>query len=238
MMYHHNRKDFIHHQQSVSTAIIREAVFGIEDGIVSTFGAITGIAAATHDPFFVLLSGIVIISVESVSMGVGSFLSSKSERAIDERKLEEEKSEVVEHIEHERKEMFGLFVEDGWPKTLAKQMADTAAKDEDLLLREMAYRELKVFPDNLESPKKNAVAMWAAYIVGGIIPLSSYFFLPVQTALAVSIPLTLFALFIVGAITTKFSKRSWVKAGFEMLALASVAGAIGFFVGQLVEKFY
>jgi VIT1/CCC1 family predicted Fe2+/Mn2+ transporter len=237
MNYHHNRKDFIHHQQKLSTSTIRESVFGVEDGMVSTFGAITGIAAATQDPSIVLLSGLIIISVESISMGVGSYISSKSEKAIDERKLHEEKLEVEGEPEHERKEMEGLFIKDGWPSKLAKTMADTASQDNKLLLREMAYRELKVFPDNLESPGKNAFAMWISYIVGGFIPLGAYFFLPISSALAWSIPVTLLGLFIVGAATTKFSKRNPLVAGTEMLALASIAGAIGYFVGQLVNTY-
>ncbi len=237
MIYEHNRKDFIHHQQKVSTSTVRESVFGVEDGMVSTFGAITGIAAATGDPFIVLLTGIVIISVESVSMGVGSFISSKSEIAINKRKLHEEKIEVKEELEHETEEMKELFIKDGWPKAIAKKMSEVTAKDKKLMLREMAYRELKVFPDNLGSPKKNAVAMLFSYIVGGLVPLSSYFFFPIDKAIILSIPITLLALFMVGAVTTKFSKRNWFKAGSEMLALASLAGAIGYVAGQLVERF-
>lgn len=177
---HHKRKDFIHHQTGVSTSIIREAVFGIEDGIVSTFGAILGIATATHDTYIVLLTGFVIISVESISMGVGSFISSRSERDIEKRKLKEEHIEITEHPKHEKEEMIGLFVHDGWPKKIATQMADVASKNKKLLLKEMAYRELKVFPDQLDSPVKNAFAMWFFYIIGGVVPLSAYLFIYVS----------------------------------------------------------
>lgn len=236
-MYEHNRKDFIHHRSNISTSTIRETIFGIEDGMVSTFGAITGIAAATGDTFTVLLSGIVIVSVESVSMGIGSFLSSKSARQINERKLFEEKIEVRDEIDHEHTEMEQLFIEDGWPRKISKEMADVASKDRKLMLREMAYRELKIFPDVMESPGKNALAMLFAYIVGGLIPLFSYFIFEINIAIIISIPLTLIALFFVGALTTRFSKRNWFLAGIEMLSLASLAGGIGYVVGQLVERF-
>src|SRR3989344_7305440 len=89
MGIHHN-PDFIHHQKnSLSVSIIREIVFGMEDGLVSTMGAVTGIAAASQNHFIVILSGVVIIAVESISMGVGSYLSTKSERAMEERILAE-----------------------------------------------------------------------------------------------------------------------------------------------------
>jgi len=57
---------------------VREEVFGIEDGIVSTLGALTGIAAGSQSQFIVVLSGLVIVAVEAVSMAAGSYLSSKS----------------------------------------------------------------------------------------------------------------------------------------------------------------
>jgi VIT1/CCC1 family predicted Fe2+/Mn2+ transporter len=64
---------------------IREIVFGLEDSLVSTLGALTGIAAGTQSTFIVVLSGLVLIAVEATSMSAGSYLSSKS--ASDRRPL-------------------------------------------------------------------------------------------------------------------------------------------------------
>lgn len=233
----HNRPDFIHHQKkSVNVSIIREAVFGLQDGMVSTFGAITGIAAATNDQFTVILAGAVIIAVESISMGVGSFMSSKSEKEIDERKIHEEKIELLENPEAEKIELEGMFIDDGWPKKLAKSMALEASKNKDLFLKEMAYRELKLIPDNATSPGKNGIAMLFSYIIGGFVPLTVYFILPIKSAIPISIFVTLIGLFLVGVWTTTFSKRKWWRAGFEMLLLAGIAGFVGYYIGQLVDK--
>ncbi len=59
---------------------IREIVFGIEDSLVSTMGAVTGIAVGVEDRGIVVLSGVVFVAVEAISMGAGSYLSSKSAR--------------------------------------------------------------------------------------------------------------------------------------------------------------
>lgn len=64
---------------------IREIVFGLEDSLVSTLGAVTGIAAGAQSTFIVILSGLVLIAVESASMAAGSYLS--SEAAADRRPL-------------------------------------------------------------------------------------------------------------------------------------------------------
>ena len=231
-MHPHKNPDFLHHQNMPKIATIREGIFGLEDGLVSTLGSITGIAAATHDPFTILLAGGVIISVESISMAVGSFLSSKSERQIAERKLEEERIELRRYPKYEKKELVEMYITDGWPKKLATEMSEVASKNKELFLQEMAYRELKVFPSDLESPKNNALVMGLTYIVGGFIPLSPYILLSVSQAMTVSIVITFIALFIVGVLTTKYSRRLWWKAGLEMLTLAGLAALIGYLVGQ------
>ncbi len=219
------------------TALIREGIFGIEDGMVSTLGSLTGIAAAVRDPFTILLAGFVIISVESISMGVGSYISSKSEKEIKERKLSEEKQELKDFPIEEKEELINMYVVDGWSKHLAKEMAEEAAKNKHLFLKEMAYRELKVFPDELESPQKNGLIMGSAYIIGGMIPLTPYLLFPLSTAIVISISATLLGLFVVGALTTKYSKQRWWKAGLEMLLLAGLAALIGYIVGQVVDNF-
>ncbi len=237
MPIEHN-PDFVHHQHPGKAVLIREMVFGAEDGMVSTLGAITGIATATQDLFTTVLSGFVVIAVESISMGVGSYISTKSEREIDERKLYEEKKELHEFPEDEREELEKMYIDDGWPKQLARDMADAASQDHDLFLKEMAYRELLIIPDNLEHPVRNGFVMWISYIVGGIIPLVPYLILPLASAIVVSIGVTLVGLFALGSYTTRYTKRSWWKAGLEMLALASAAAVVGYAVGQAVDSWF
>lgn len=228
--------EYIHHQNPNLGAKIREAVFGVEDGMVSTLGAVTGIAAATQDLFTIFLSGFVLVAVESISMAVGSYLSSKSERAVDERKLAEEQAELKDFPEEERQELLEMYVKDGWPPPLARSMAQAASNNKHLFLQEMAYRELKIIPENLEQPFSNAFIMGIAYLLGGAVPLIPYFFLSIGSAISVSILTTLAGLFIVGVATTRFSHRSWWKAGLEMLILAGVAAAVGYGVGQAAER--
>ena len=80
-----------HHTKSGFLANIREMVFGTQDGMVSTLGALTGIAIGSNNHFFVILSGFVVVAVEATSMGVGAYLSTKSVADIAKRRHEEEK---------------------------------------------------------------------------------------------------------------------------------------------------
>jgi predicted membrane protein (TIGR00267 family) len=88
----------------------------------------------------------------------------------------------------------------------------------------------------MEHPLQNGISMGVAYVIGGTIALLPYIFIKnVPTAITYSVIITLISLFMLGAGTTRFSKRSWWKAGLEMLILASVAAGFGYGAGQLAE---
>ena len=229
------RKDFIHHQTSKISGSLREVVFGAEDGMVSTLGALTGIAIGTSSQFTVILAGVVIVAVESTGMSIGSYLSNKSVQKADDRKLLEEREEILNHPEAEKAELSELLVRDGWSPDLAQQMSEYAATDSELMLKEMAYRELDVTPNKNETPYTDAAFMFGTYIAGGIIPVLPYFFLPMSTAIVFSIVITLIGLFGLGALTAKFTKENWIKSGLQMLVLASLAAAIGYVIGRIAN---
>lgn len=227
-----------HHYRSTSIGTtIREVVFGMEDGMVSTLGAVTGIAIGSQDHFMVMFSGIVIIAVESISMGIGSYLSNRSEYEINQRRIEEEREEIELYPGLEKQELLQLFRRDGWPDELASNMADTAAKDPNLMLSEMIYRELLVTDESSSTALKNGALMFISYIVGGLFSLAAYFLFPISTAMPVSIAVTLLSLFGLGVLTTKYSKIAWWKAGGRVLLLGLVALLAGFFIGKLAQGF-
>jgi VIT1/CCC1 family predicted Fe2+/Mn2+ transporter len=226
------------HQKNVSIgSTIREVVFGVEDGMVSTLGAITGIAIGSQDYFTVILAGLVIISVESISMGIGSYLANRSERDVNQRRIAEEKEEIHKHPKEEKNELENMFIRDGWSSNLAQEMSIEASQNKELILKEMSYRELGVSQLYPSLPIKNAVFMYLSYIIGGLIPLVAYFFLPVLWAMPVSIFVTLVGLFILGVATTKYTKVSWFKSGMRILIFGSVALSVGFVVGKIVTLF-
>jgi len=231
------RLDFIHHQRSGILSVIREIVFGAEDGMVSTLGVLTGIAIGTNNHFVVVLSGFVVVIVESISMGVGSYLSAKSVKEIAEHKLKEEKIQLKKWPEEERRELSKMYIKDGWPPNLAEKMVLTASKNKTLFLKEMIYRELRINPAKLEKVFLGGVFMFFAYIIGGSIPIFPYLFFPISSAIILSIGATLFGLFILGSMTTKFTKRKWWKAGLEMLSLAGMATLVGYVVGIIADSF-
>lgn len=235
MEIHNFNKDFIHHKKSSVASVLSEVVFGVEDGMVSTLGSITGIAIGSGNHSTVLLAGIVIVSVESISMGIGSYLSNKSEEEMNERKIKEEKEELKKFPEEEKEELYQMYLKDGWSENLAKEMSKEASKNEELFLKEMIMHELKIPKDEESISIKGGLYMFFAYIFGGLIPLFSYLILPIKTAMPISIVITLIGLFVLGMSTTKFTKQPILKSGFRVLTMGGIALIAGLIAGILLS---
>jgi len=76
---------------------VREVVFGLEDSLVSTLGAVTGIAIGSQSEYVVILSGIVLIFAEATSMAAGSYLSSKSAIGVEAVELKKKNKTHEQH---------------------------------------------------------------------------------------------------------------------------------------------
>lgn len=231
---HKHNKDFIHHQ-SPAYLYGREIVFGMQDGMVSVIGALTGIAVGTNDHFVVLLSGMAIIAIGAISMAIGTFTSIGTERKMQKRMIVEERIEVNQSPKEERKEIESLFIDGGWPKPMAKSMAECASENEELMLKEMAYRELLIIPETTSHPIRNSIAMFFAWLIGGYVPLFPYFFLSVEKGINISIAITLLGLFLLGVTTSRYTKQNPLIAGLTIFFLAGAAIIAGYVIGHFSD---
>ncbi len=235
-MSSHPKRPFIHHQKDNGILVaIREVIFGLEDGLVSTLGAITGVAVGLNSSFAVVLTGFVIVAVESLSMAAGTYLSSKSEQEVAERMLEEERHEIATEPENEKQELYDIYESRGFTKDEAHIIVNRVVQNKDAWLEEMAFRELGIIPSKIVVPKKNALYMGISYIIGGAVPVAPYLLLPIARAWPVSIGATVLGLFLVGALKTRFTHVAWWKSGLEMASVSLVAAGLGYAIGRLVS---
>lgn len=214
---------------------LREAVFGIQDGLISTVGALTGIAAGTQNRDAVVVAGFVIIVVESLSMAAGSYLSSKAQREYLERLLKEEEQEIAEHPDSERAELYDMYRARGYTDAEIDIIAKRLMSNPRLLLEDMAHKELGISTESLEEPLSNALVMGTAYVIGGAVPVLFYLLLPLSTAMPVSVAGTLTALFLFGGLKGRIVKQSWWRSGLEMLIVAGLAALAGYLIGRMVD---
>ncbi|MFZ5391584.1 MAG: VIT1/CCC1 transporter family protein [Patescibacteria group bacterium] len=218
--------------KKIPDAILKEIIFGMEDGMVSTLGALTGVAIGSQNMDYILLTGTVIIAVESISMGVGSFLSGQSIRERQLMEIELERNLVHKETEAEILELEEMLQRDGWSKKLAKQMSKEAGENKDLLFREMQYRELELQLKNLHNNNHGAWGMFVAYIIGGFIPLSAYLIFRLPEAIWWSITFSLIGLFLLGIAVSDRPGITRLKRAIRMMLFGGLAILIGVLAGM------
>lgn len=217
---------------------LRDAVFGIQDGLISTTGALTGIAVGTHNQNTVAIAGLVIVTVESLSMAAGSYLSSKSQKELLERMLKEEEESIANDPEGEKRELWEMYRARGFKDEEIAILEKRLFSDHKLLLEDMAHKELGICPQSLEEPVGNAGVMGVSYVMGGLVPVLPYLLLPIGTAMWVSVGVAFTALFTIGGLKGSLVGKSWWKSGAEMLVVAGLAGVAGYLIGRLAGRIY
>ncbi|MFZ5365528.1 MAG: VIT1/CCC1 transporter family protein [Patescibacteria group bacterium] len=213
---------------------IRNVVFGVEDGLISTLGVLTGIAGGTNNRAVIILSGFVIILVEASSMAAGTFLSSKSENQAKEKIIKEELKRIRQNPERERKELIEFYRQRGYSDSDIDSMVSRMMANEDLLIEEMAHKEYGIVMRSDDRAKTGSRYMFLSYMVGGAIPVIPYLIFSVNVGLFFSIVLTLVGLFLLGFYKGVLTNVSRIKSGLEMLAVAATVSAIGFIIGRIV----
>ena len=88
-----------------SGAYIGEAVYGALDGIVTTFAIVAGVEGAGLSSGIVLILGFANLIGDGLSMGVGSYLSTKSRREYEKSERKRELWEIENYPQGEREEI-------------------------------------------------------------------------------------------------------------------------------------
>lgn len=214
---------------------VREAIFGAQDGLVSTLAVVSTVAGATGERFPVLVAGIASALAGVFSMAAGEYLSSKSQREIFEAQIVDERREVHERPGEAEAEIAYLLEADGLPRDKATRVASTVAEHPDVLLKTMVEKELglAVEPDE-GSPLQGAMVMGAAFGVGAAVPVLPHLLLPIGPSVVASAVATLAVLFGIGVVKSRWTHRGWLSSGLEILVIGAVAGVVGYFFGSVL----
>ena len=215
---------------------IRDIVIGMSDGLTVPFALAAGLSGAVASSHIVVTAGLAEIAAGSIAMGLGGYLAAKSdaehyasERAREEREIvavpEAEVREVVEIFE-----AYGVTAQESSPVIAA--LRQRPARWVDLMMS----MELGLEKPDPKRALASALTIGGAYIVGGSIPLSPYIFLPsAQTALLVSVVVTMTALFVFGALKGRFTGTSPLRSGLQTLLIGGLAAAAAFSIAKLIS---
>ena len=206
---------------------IREAIFGAQDGLVSTLAVVSTVAGASADRVPVLIAGIATGLAGVFSMAAGEYMSSKSQREIFAAQITGEREEVLERPGEAEAEMAYMLEEDGLPRPEASAMASTLAAHPDV--------QLGLAGEHAEgSPFQGALVMGTSFGLGSLVPLLAYLVLPIGVATWAAVVASAAVLFGIGVLKSRWTRRSWLRSGLEILVLGAVAGIAGFLFGNVL----
>jgi VIT1/CCC1 family predicted Fe2+/Mn2+ transporter len=223
------------HWHTPQGRFIREVMFGINDGLVSTIGFVAGATGSLVQTHLVLLAGIASVVAGALSMGIGAYLASKSQQEFFESEKAREHREIEEVPEDERREIRDIFSQMGFQKDEVEMIVRRVTSNKDLWVRLMMHEELGILEETV-NPVTIGFLMAGAFVVGGIPPLLPYILMPnAISALKMAVIVSLAALFVIGVAKTALTKQPWFKSGMEVLLLGSLAAVVGFGIGKLVS---
>jgi VIT1/CCC1 family predicted Fe2+/Mn2+ transporter/rubrerythrin len=216
---------------------VGDAVYGINDGLGSIFGIVSGVSGATlGNSHFVLIAGLAGMVASALSMGSGAYLAAKSEREIFEAEFARER-ESVEYNEAEAREVLSLSYQiRGLPKEDAEHFVEHLAKNKEQLVQALARERIKTTEEGLSKPLVSAVSGAVSTAIGAFIPIIPFFFMSGIRAVVVAAIVSLIAHFAVGASKALITIRSWWSSGLEMTAVGAVEGVVTYFIGIAIGR--
>jgi len=221
-----------------ASATVRDVVIGMSDGLTVPFAlaaGLTGVASATTK--LVVIAGLAEIAAGSIAMGLGGYLAAKTDRDHYESEQARETRETIELPDKERDEVADVFRGYGMTEAQIKPVVDVIASDQkrwvDFMMRfELGFSEA---PDP-QRARNSAATIAVSYIVGGLVPLSSYIMIAdMQTALLVSVVVTLIALFIFGYVKGRLTGISPVMGGLRTVVIGGLASAAAFGLARWIS---
>jgi len=213
---------------------IREALFGMQDGIVSTLAVASTVGGATGDRYPILVAGIAAALAGVFSMAAGEYMSSKSQREIYLAQIDNEREEVRDRPQEAEAEVAYMLEQEGLSEAAAKRVAMELAREPTVLLKTMVEKELGLVVEEGHGAFQGALIMGVSFGLASIVPLVPYLLLPVASGIWGSIIFSGIVMFAIGVVKSRWTKRNPIVSGAEIVGLAAIAGIAGYLFGSVL----
>lgn len=227
------------HRVSLVQTYLKEIVYGGSDGIVTTFAVVAGFTGAQigqnlpgYSFFIVFLFGLANLAADGISMGLGNFLSIRSEKDVYKKELEKERYYLKKHPKAEKEETLAILREKGFSDKDSKKLTDIYSKNENYWLSFMMNYEHEIPNPGAENPVFTGIATFFAFIIFGAIPIASFLLTsnPNQ-AFTYSIFATLTALIILGLVKWRVTGETIFRSVIEIVFVGGLAATAAYIVG-------
>ena len=220
-----------------SSEKVRDFVIGMSDGLTVPFALAAGLSGAIDSTHIVITAGLAEIAAGSIAMGLGGYLAGRTEieHYDSEERREYDEIERFHEVEiSETKEIFAEYgLDDATQEKIAREMAKNPKKWVDFMMR----FELGLDKPNKNRAQQSAFIIGVSYVIGGLIPLSAYFFTETsKEGLVYSSIITLACLIIFGLIKSKLTGQPLFKGALRVTFVGAMAAAAAFIIATLISQ--
>lgn len=213
---------------------LRAAILGVNDGLVSNFSLVMGVAGGVDDPKWVLLAGIAGLLAGAFSMAAGEYVSVGGQRDVYRNRIRTLATSLRVSKDAEIARIAAIYESKGLMSsesmTVAKRLMENPEAALDTVIRE----ELGLSEDTLGSPFGAASSSFVAFVIGAIVPILPYLLGAGSLAFTLSAVLSGLGLVVVGALVAAGSGRNLAWGSAKMLMAGGLAAAVTFAIGSLI----
>lgn len=214
---------------------LRAAVLGANDGLLSNFSLVMGVAGAQLGHSEILITGLAGLVAGAGSMAMGEWISVMNARELFSRQITIEREELEAIPEEEREELALIYQAKGLPADQAGELADRLMASPEQALDTLSREELGIDPDELGgSASAAAGTSFVLFAIGATVPILPFLFLGGTLAILVSAAFSAAALFGIGALITLMTGRSVLFSGGRQVLVGVAAAGLTFGLGTLI----
>ncbi len=211
---------------------LREIVFGLNDGLVTTLVFI--MAVSTIVPAHLVLVVVGEVLAGGISMALGGYLSARTEQEVLDRRIATERYEIEHEPEEERAELRNIYRRKGLSGALLERVVGHLTANDERWHRAMVQDELGVVEGERINPWRQGAQIGISFVVGGLIPaVPVLLLLPEVRWWAYG--LTALTALGLGALKARYTHKGPVRSGLEFLAVVTIGTLAGVGIGLLLH---
>jgi VIT1/CCC1 family predicted Fe2+/Mn2+ transporter len=220
-----------------STDLLSDVVIGMSDGLTVPFALAAGLSGAVEGHVnLIWIAGIAEVAAGSIAMGLGGYLAGKTEQDHYKSELKKEYWEIEHKREVEIQEVRTVFLGWGLSKDTAEEATQEIIKDKQRWVDFMMKFELGLESPDPKRARKSAMNIGLSYVVGGLIPLTPYFFVTdAIKGLEISAAITLVCLYVFGYFKSKITGINPWWGGLKVMFIGAIAAATAFAIAKLIQ---
>ena len=221
-----------------SRSRIREFVFGIQDGLISTVGLLAGVQGATENSLVVIVTGLTAMFSGAVSMAAGSYLSAGAQKDIFDKEITDAEKLAQREPYIAAEGLLNALGDEGLTKEQSYRMVKTLLQERNVFLRTFREKVFGLGSAEINQPLPAALVMGLSFVVGAVVPIVPYLIFSGVSAFYVSGLLGGLTLFGVGAFKGRLAGQSLWTAGSQFFLVAVGAAVLGYLIGLIVQYFF